>query len=174
MSISKTNIILLGMPGAGKSTVGVLAAKRNGMGFIDTDILIQQEQHRPLQWIIDTEGYRRLREIEEEVLVRLDTVDTVIATGGSAVYSKKAMEHLKKNGIALFLDTAVEELHTRVGDYSTRGIAKEPGQTFEQLFAERTPLYRHYADFTINSETKGHERIAQEIIDIYIEQTAKE
>jgi len=143
------SVILIGMPGAGKSTIGVLLAKELGLGFVDTDLLIQIREGRALQKILDTTGYLNLRHIEEEVLLELDCRDEVIATGGSVVYSEPGMAHLKRYGPAIYLDVPLEVLHRRIHNYDTRGIARRPDQSFADLFAERTALYQRYADLTI-------------------------
>ncbi|MGE5807798.1 MAG: shikimate kinase, partial [Nitrospirota bacterium] len=129
MADKQSNIILIGMPGSGKSTVGVILAKLLSMGFIDTDVMIQTEKGRTLQDIVDHDGYLVLRRIEEEVLRKLDCRNHVIATGGSAVYSRKAMGHLKENGTAVFLNVDLGTLKARVHDYDTRGLAKRPDQS---------------------------------------------
>ncbi|MCW5203924.1 shikimate kinase [Desulfobulbus sp. US2] len=144
------NIILIGMPGAGKSTVGTLLAKNIAYDFLDTDRAIQESQGRPLQDIVNTEGQATLRLIEEEVLLSLALHNHVIATGGSAVYSEQGMMHLKADGVVLFLDADLATLKTRIHNFNTRGLVKRPGQTFAQLFDERLPLYRTYADITIS------------------------
>ena len=159
-----SNIILIGMPGAGKSTVGVLLAKSLSKNFIDTDLLIQMRHRKSLQGIIDRFGYVTLRGMEEEVILSLDTDNTVIATGGSAVYSDQAMRHLKETGTIVYLDAEIKELLRRLGNYSMRGIAKAKEQSFEELYAERTRLYKKFADSTITVTAKTHERIVAEII----------
>lgn len=141
-----TNIILIGMPGAGKSTLGVQLAKQLGLSFVDTDLLIQTQADRTLQDILDTDGYMALRAIEESTLLNLDVTKTLIATGGSAVYSDKAMRHLKSLGCIIYLEVALESLEARVNNESSRGIARPANQTFADVFAERTPLYHQYAD----------------------------
>ncbi len=160
---SKSNIVLIGMPGAGKSTIGVLLAKQTSRDFLDTDVLIQTYENRSLQDIIDTEGYLVLRQIEERVLLTLDCRNHVIATGGSAAYSDPAMTHLKENGITLFLEVGFEEIQRRVTNYDTRGIARRPDQSFKDLFDERMVLYRKYADITIDCADKNHEEIITDI-----------
>ena len=141
--------MLVGMPGAGKSTIGVLLAKQCSKNFIDTDVLIQVNHGRELQDIVNSEGFLALRKIEEEVLLSMNCVNFVIATGGSAVYSERAMARLKTDAIAIFLDAPLEELKRRVNNFETRGITKRPDQTFEDLFQERLLLYQKYADITI-------------------------
>jgi shikimate kinase len=160
-----TNIILIGMPGSGKSTVGVVLAKQTGLDFVDTDILIQTAAGRSLQEIVDTEGHMALRRIEEEVLLRLDCRNHVIATGGSAAYSSAAMEHLKSGGIAVFLHADISTLEERVRDFSGRGLAKSPDQTFSDLYAERVPLYRMYADITVSCDGMIHEDVCARIME---------
>jgi len=145
-----SNIVLIGMPGSGKSTVGVVLAKCASMDFVDTDILIQCSVGRSLQDIVDRDGHMALRAVEEKVLLDLHCTNHVIATGGSAVYSRAAMEHLKSNGLVVFLDVDLETLKTRIHDYETRGLAKRPDQSFEELFAERAALYSSYADLAVS------------------------
>ncbi|MGO9378552.1 MAG: shikimate kinase [Dissulfurispiraceae bacterium] len=163
MDKSRANIVLIGMPGSGKSTVGVILAKSASLDFIDTDILIQRTAKKSLQEIVDIEGYLTLRRIEEEVLLKLSCHDHVIATGGSAVYSQLAMAHLNKNGIIIFLDVDLATLMSRIRDYETRGLAKRPGQTLEELFSERIALYRRYADVTVNGSTITQEDVCEAI-----------
>ena len=160
----KSNIVLIGMPGAGKSTVGVILAKLTSRDFIDTDVLIQISQGRLLQNIVDTEGYMVLRRIEEDILLGLRCHHHVIATGGSAVYSPVAMENLKSNGIAVFLDVDLPTLESRVRNFDTRGLAKRPDQSFSNLFKERIILYRKYADITIGCVGLSQEEVCAQII----------
>jgi shikimate kinase len=154
-----SNNILIGMPGAGKSTVGILLAKRLAMDFVDTDVLIQLRENRSLQAIVDNDGYLVLRRIEEEVILSLNATNHVIATGGSAVYSTKSMHHLKAGGRVIFLNVALATLRVRVHDYETRGLAKQPDQTLEDLFAERFTLYQQYADVHIDCDRLSHEEV---------------
>ncbi len=158
------NLILIGMPGAGKSTVGVILAKKTARGFIDTDLLIQTSQNKSLQEIVDQHGYRRLREIEEKVLLNIEKKNHVIATGGSAVYSKRAMQHLKKNGLIIFLDVELDELEKRVGNYQNRGIAKKENQSFAALYEERMKLYQQEADLTIQCRGLTPEMICEQYL----------
>jgi len=164
MNRDRKNIVLIGMPGSGKSTVGVLLAKKTSRDFIDTDVLIQSSQQRTLQDIIDRYGYRVLREVEETVLLDLSLTNDVIATGGSAVYSDRAMRHLSDNGIIIFLDITMASLRSRVHDFDTRGIAKRPDQSLADLFEERFALYTRYADITIATDNLSHEQVCGEII----------
>ena len=165
MKQTYSNLILIGMPGAGKSTVGVILAKRTSRDFVDTDVLIQVSQGRTLQDIMDGQGYIALRKIEEEVLLDLSVRNHVIATGGSAAYSDQAMAHLKSDGVIIFLEVDIETLESRVSDFSTRGIAKRPEQSFAELFEERLLLYNKYADITINCSRLTHEDVCAKIIE---------
>jgi shikimate kinase len=160
----KSNIVLIGMPGAGKSTVGIILAKLTSRDFIDTDVLIQISQGRLLQSIVDTEGYMALRRIEEDILLGLHCHNHVIATGGSAVYSHAAMEHLKSSGIVVFLDVDLSTLESRVYDFDTRGLAKRPDQSFSDLFEERVILYRKHADVTVDCVDLSQEEVCAQII----------
>lgn len=152
---------LIGMPGAGKSTVGVLLAKRLGLGFIDTDLLIQMRADATLQQILDAQGYQQLRQLEQAVLLDLDAQGHLISTGGSAVYSAASMAHLKASGPVVFLDVPLHELSRRVGDHGDRGIARSPGQSFEDVFNERLPLYQKHADMTFSVDQNSAEACAR-------------
>jgi len=160
-----SNIVLVGMPGAGKSTVGVILAKEASLGFIDTDVLIQTFERRSLQSIIDSEGYLALRSIEERVLLGLDCHSHVIATGGSAVYSPAAMAHLAVDGVIVFLDVDLATLESRALDLGRRGIAKHPDQSFAELLEERSKLYAAYADVTVGCQGLNHDEVCAEILD---------
>ncbi len=144
------NIILIGMPGAGKSTLGVLLAKAMGKLFVDTDIIIQQKTKRLLQDIIDNDGTDAFLKLEEEILLTVNETNTVIATGGSAVYSEKAMEHFAKNGKIVYLHVDFAEIEKRVTNITTRGIVLKNGRTLADAFEERKPLYDKYADVVID------------------------
>ncbi len=158
------NIILVGMPGSGKSTVGAKLADVLSYEFIDTDAIIEALQGRSLQDIVNQEGYMALREIEEELLLSFNSRKHVVATGGSAVYSQSAMEHLKANGIAVFLDVDLETLKSRIHNFGERGIARRPGQSFEDLYNERLPLYVRIADITVYSARLTPEEVCERII----------
>ncbi|MDY0190274.1 MAG: shikimate kinase [Desulfuromonas sp.] len=162
----KTNVTLIGMPGAGKSTIGIILAKTMSLGFIDTDILIQINRQQPLQQILDETGYLNLRQIEEEEILRLNIDHQVIATGGSAVYSAKAMAHLQQISTIVFLDASFAEICRRIHNFDTRGIACAPEQSFAQLFEERLQLYRRYADITITDDVSSQEEVAEAIVAI--------
>lgn len=161
---AKSNIVLIGMPGSGKSTVGIILAKLTSRHFIDTDVLIQTSEQRSLQEIVDSEGYMALRRIEERILLALSCRDHVIATGGSAVYSHPAMELLAADGVIVFLDADIAMLRSRVCDFTTRGLAKRPDQSFADLFDERVALYTKYADMTVNCSGLSHEEVCADII----------
>ncbi|MFA6823167.1 MAG: shikimate kinase [Geobacter sp.] len=159
-----SNIVLIGMPGAGKSTIGVLLAKQTALGFVDTDLLIQSAAGRSLQAIVDREGYLALRQLEEQVLLGLSVNKHVIATGGSAVYSERAMAHLKTNGLVIYLDVDLATLSARIDNLGTRGLAKRLDQTLADLLHERTALYQRYADLTIPCTDLSHEQVCERII----------
>lgn len=157
-------IVLIGMPGAGKSTVGVLLAKRLGQGFVDTDILIQERSGRRLQQILDDDGYRELRRLEEEAILALDVVSAVIATGGSAVYSERAMRHLGELGKIIYLKASRDLIAARIDDYERRGIANPGEQRFEEIYRERTPLYERCADVVVTVDGLTHEGVARAVM----------
>lgn len=164
MNAFSTSLILIGMPGAGKSTLGVMLAKALAKDFVDTDVLIQLQQGKTLQDIVDTDGYLKLRDIEEKVLLSTHYPNHIIATGGSAVYSSAAMQHLKHFGPIVFLDVSLDELRSRIKDFDSRGLARKPNQSLEELYDERRSLYQTYATITINCSGKSHEQILAEII----------
>jgi shikimate kinase len=161
------------MPGAGKSTIGMILAKQTSRDFVDTDVLIQTSQERTLQDIVDTNGYAVLRNIEEDVLLELSVHNCVIATGGSAVYSDRAMAHLKSDGLAVFLDVELSILESRIHDFLTRGLAKRPDQDLADLFRERFTLYTKYADITIKCAGLTQEEVCARIIDQERERLAR-
>ena len=143
------NIVLIGMPGAGKSTVGVVLAKALGMQFIDTDILIQERAGRMLQEILDEDGPDAFRRIEEEAILSLHPRRAVIATGGSVVFSGDAMAHLKSAGSIVYLEISYAEMEARLKNITTRGILLLPGQNLRKMYDERISLYETYADLTV-------------------------
>ena len=144
------NIVLTGMPGSVKSTVGVLLAKALGYSFIDTDLIISRKAGKPLQRILDEDGLDRFLELEEEVGSTLDCEYTVVATGGSMVLSQKAMEHLKSIGTVVYINVAFDEIKRRVTNITTRGIVFHKDETLKNVFDQRTPLYRGYSDITVD------------------------
>ena len=164
MQKNPSNIVLIGMPGSGKSTVGVILAKLTSRDFVDTDVLIQTNQGRTLQDIVDTQGFMALREVEERTILNLVCANHIIATGGSAVYSHAAMTHLKSNGMAVFLKVELPVLKSRIHDYATRGLAKRPDQSFDDLFKERFKLYTKYSDITIECKNFPQEVVCEKII----------
>lgn len=167
--MGKSNLILIGMPGAGKSTVGVILAKTLGKTFIDTDLLIQKNEGRPLQDIINKDGLEKFLLIEENTLLGLNVQNSIIATGGSAVYSSKAMEQLKANGSAVYLKVGLFKLTQRLKNMRTRGIAMKNGQSFEDLYRERVPLYEKHADIIVDCTHKHMEKIIYEIKEKYFQ-----
>ncbi len=143
------NVILIGMPGVGKTTVGVLLAEQLGFAFMDTDITIQSREKRRLQQIIDSDGLMAFRRVEESAILSITVCAHVIATGGSVVYSEKAVWHLKSGGTICHLDADPDCLLSRIDNMDSRGIAMPPGQSYVSLYDERHPLYIQSADFTI-------------------------
>jgi shikimate kinase len=159
----KSNLTLIGMPGSGKSTIGVILAKNLGLGFIDTDVLIQINRQKSLQQIIDENNHLYLRAVEEEEILKINIKNHVIATGGSVVYSEKAMSHLLGISKLIFLDVNFEEIKKRIHNFETRGIAKSKNQSFRELFAERQILYKKYAEITVNCNESDQEELALQI-----------
>lgn len=157
------NIILIGMPGAGKSTIGVLLAKALGMDFIDTDIIIQQRTGRLLQDIIDNDGIDAFLQVEEDVLASIELKNSVIATGGSAVYSETAMTSLKQSGMAVYISLPYSEVEKRITNITTRGIVLRSGSTLQDAYNERVPLYEKYADITVDCSGKDIETSMREL-----------
>ena len=144
------NIILIGMPGAGKSTVGVLLAKTLGYAFLDTDLVIQQREGALLQPLVDSLGVEAFLDVEADAICSVECRGTVIAPGGSAVCRERAMSHLRALGRIVYLHLPLEELERRLSNISTRGIAMAPGETLADLVARRAPLYRNSADLTVD------------------------
>ena len=148
----KTNVTLIGMPSAGKSTIGVLLAKRLGYSFIDADILIQETEGRLLKDIIAQEGMDGFLAVENRVNAGIKASRSVIAPGGSVIYGREAMEHLKEISTVVYLKMSYEELERRVGNVVDRGVALKEGMTLRDLYEERTAYYERYADLTIDEE----------------------
>lgn len=146
------SVSLIGMPGAGKSTVGVLLAKTLGMDFVDTDLLIQRRTGVSLQTTLDAEGVDALRGIEESVICDMLLDDAVVATGGSAVHGARAMDRLQTETVVVYLAVPFTRMLERIGDASRRGIAKPAGMSLEQMYAERDALYRRYAEHVVDAD----------------------
>lgn len=159
----RDNITLVGMPGVGKSTVGVLLAKATGRRFVDTDLVIQTRVGAPLQDILDTRGMVAFCRIEEEVLLDMDVHSSVIATGGSVVYSAAAMGRLNRTGPIVHLDLPLDALERRISNLETRGVVLGPGRTLADLYAERRPLYETWADLTVDCSGRTQDAIVTEI-----------
>lgn len=158
------NLVLIGMPGVGKSTIGVLLAKAANRNFLDTDVHIQSCEGRSLQEIIDADGPDAFCRLEERHVLEINVCGHVIATGGSVVYSDRAMGHLKTSGPAIHLYLPPDLLRRRLEDLNTRGVVIRPGEALEQLYEERLPLYRRYADVTVDCTGKTHEQVVAEVL----------
>ena len=162
----KDNIVLIGMPGVGKSTVGVILAKMIGYQFTDADLLIQKQEGKLLHEIIAENGTDGFIEIEERVNASIEASHTIIATGGSVVYGKKAMEHLSRIGTVVYLKVPYDTLEKRLEDIKGRGVVLKEGQTLRSLYEERLPLYEKYAEDTIDCDGKSIREIVYEICEI--------
>ena len=160
------NIVLIGMPGAGKSTVGVLVAKTLGMSFVDTDLIIQATAGRLLQEMIDQDGVTNFLKVEEEVICQIKVENSVIATGGSVIYSAFAIEHLKKIGKLIYLKLQYDEIEQRIKNMGSRGIAIGKGQHLIDLFQERIVLYEKYADIIMDCSDLTIEGVVRKIADL--------
>ncbi len=158
------NVVLIGMPAVGKSTIGVLLAKATSRDFIDTDVFIQAQEGRSLQEIINGQGLEAFCRIEEHHVLSLACQGEVIATGGSVVYSESAMNHLRSCGLVIHLDLDLPAIKKRLTNPDSRGLVMAPGKTLDRLYEERLPLYRKYADVTIGCAGKTHEGIVEEIL----------
>ena len=159
----KDNIVLIGMPASGKSTAGVILAKVLGKKFIDTDLVIQEREKALLSEIIKDKGVAGFMKIEEEAILSVDVKNTVIATGGSAVYGEKAMEHLKENGTVVYLKVEKDELFKRLTDIKERGVVLREGETIEEMFDSRSVLYEKYADIIIEERDSTIEETIEKI-----------
>ena len=159
-----SNVVLIGMSGAGKSTLGVLLAKALGKNFFDTDILIQQREKRLLQQILDTDGSAYFMQAEEDAILSLELCGCVIATGGSVVYSERAMEHLRACGTVVYLRVAYEELAGRLSNITTRGIVFKGSDDLRAVYEERLPLYERYADVTVDCTGRGVEESVERLV----------
>ena len=160
------NIVLIGMPGCGKSTVGALLASALHMDFVDTDIVLQEEQGKKLQTIIDAVGNDAFLKIEEDCICGLEYNNTVIATGGSVVYGKKAMRHLHHNGLIVYIQLPYKEIEKRLSNLATRGVTLREGQTLRDLYDERIPLYEAEADIVFDASHEEIEQTTRELADV--------
>lgn len=159
----KDNITLIGMPASGKSTIGTLLAKRLGKEFIDTDLLIQEKYNKSLKELILEYGDEGFRKLEEEVNSEISVQNAVIAPGGSVIYGEKAMRHLKEISTLIYLELSYNAIKSRLGDFRERGVSLPQGQTLRGLYDERVPMYKKYADITVNEMKKSMKKIVDEI-----------
>lgn len=158
------NVVLIGMPGAGKSTVGVILAKVLGYQFIDSDLLIQEREKCLLKDIIERDGLEGLVAVEEQVNAGIRAENAVIATGGSVIYGKKAMEHLREIGVLVYIRLSLETIQNRLGNLRQRGVILKKGQSLQELYDERCPLYEKYAHLIIDGEGLGMEELMEQIV----------
>ena len=158
------NLVLIGMPGVGKSTIGVLLAKHLGYSFLDTDILIQATEGKTLQQLIQKHGISGFCELEQDYILSISLSCHVIATGGSVVYGKAAMKHLKADSVVIHLDLSLDRLQKRLDDLDARGVAIAPGRDLSDLYAERQPLYLKYADHAVETDTLTPDAIVKQLI----------
>lgn len=161
--MDKDNIILIGMPGVGKSTVGVVLAKKLGYAFVDSDLVIQSREGRLLHEIISEQGVEGFWAVEENVNASIDAHRTVIATGGSAVYGSRAMEHFKQIGVVVYLRLSCNAIAERLGDLNERGVTLREGQDLNDLYMERIPLYEKYANFIVDCEELSIREVVEQI-----------
>ncbi len=166
--MDRDNVILIGMPTSGKSTVGVILAKLLEKDFVDTDLIIQKREHRKLSRIIEEDGLERFLDIENSVCREVDLRNTVIATGGSVVYGKEGMEHLKSIGRIIYLEIDYNTLQKRLHHVKQRGVVLKPGQTIRELYDERIVLYKKYADIVLSEEGQGIEETVQKCVEALI------
>ncbi len=162
--MKKDNIVLIGMPTSGKSTVGVILAKILGYNFVDADIVIQEKDGRKLSEIIEAEGIDGFIAVENKINSEIEAQKTVIATGGSVVYGKEAMDHYKNIGKIVYLKVSMDTLTKRLSDVKQRGVVMREGQSLLALYNERTPLYEKYADYTIDEGTHTMEEVIVDIL----------
>lgn len=163
--MKKNNIVLIGMPGVGKSTVGVILAKVLGYQFLDADLVIQQQEGKLLKEIIREVGTEGFIEVENRVNAGIECSKTIIATGGSVVYGKEAMEHLKEIGTVVYLEVPYSTIEKRLSDIKGRGVVLRDGQTLYDLYMERTPLYEKYADFCVSEDGLNVEQTVELLIE---------
>lgn len=158
------NIVLIGMPAVGKSTIGVILAKVLGYQFIDSDLVIQEKEGRLLKDIIETEGIDGFIEIENRINAELNPAKAIIATGGSAIYGAKAMEHFKETAVVVYLQIDFETLSHRLSNIKNRGVVIHEGQTLKELYDERCLLYEKYADITVSEDNKTIEETLEYLV----------
>lgn len=158
------NVVLIGMPAVGKSTIGVLLAKSLLLSFTDTDLLIQEKYKKSLCDIIKDNGTKAFLNIEEDIILNTDLKNSVIATGGSAVFGERAMNQLKENGVIVYLSLPIDEIKKRIGDIKSRGVVLTNGNTVDDIFKERKPLYEKYADIKIDCDNLTAEECVEKII----------
>ena len=170
----KTNITLIGMPASGKSSVGVVLAKRLGKKFVDTDIVIQEKYGKLLKELIEEHGDEGFREIEDEVNAGLDLDNCIISPGGSVVYGEKAMQHLKEISVIIYLELSYTAIKSRLGDLRERGITLKEGQSLKDLYLERVPLYEKYADITVNEMKKSWQRLLMKSVRDWVRSRKRE
>lgn len=163
--MKKSNIVLIGMPGVGKSTVGVILAKVLGYQFLDADLVIQQQEGKLLKEIIEEVGTEGFIEVENRVNAGIECSRTIIATGGSVVYGKEAMEHLKEIGTVVYLEVPYSTIERRLSDIKGRGVVLRDGQTLYDLYSERTPLYEKYADLCVCEDGLNVEQTVELLIE---------
>lgn len=159
----KNNIVMIGMPASGKSTIGVLLAKRLGYAFVDVDLVIQEQQGKLLKEIIAERGLDGFMTVEEDTNAGLEVKKSVIAPGGSVIYGPKAMEHLREIGTIVYLKIEYEDLEARLGNLKDRGVVLKDGMTLRDLYAERVPYYERYADVTVDETGKTFGEIVDEL-----------
>lgn len=164
--MSKGNIVLIGMPGVGKSTIGVILAKMLGYQFVDADLVIQEKEGKLLREIIEEVGAEGFIEVENRINSRIEANHAIIATGGSVVYGAEAMQHLKEIGTVLYLKLPYEELSRRLSDIKGRGVVLKAGQTLQELYGERVPLYEKYADITVDEYQLNIEQTIEKIMEL--------
>ena len=167
------NVPLIGMPGSGKSTIGVILAKALRYEFLDSDLLIQKQEKRKLSEIIEQDGPEKFKEIENQVNADIHVTDTVIAPGGSVIYCDEAMEHLKSIGKVIYLKLSLESLSKRLGNLKGRGVLLKDGQSLKDLYEERVPLYEKYADITVNEYGLNVEQTIDKILRLRNEKKCK-
>ncbi|WP_455721826.1 shikimate kinase [Agathobacter sp.] len=163
----KTNIVLIGMPGVGKSTIGVILAKMLGYQFLDADLLIQEQEGKLLREIIEEKGTDGFIQVENRVNASIEAKRAIIATGGSVVYGKEAMEHLKEIGTVVYLKVSYAVLEKRLADIKGRGVVLKEGQTLKTLYEERSKLYEQYADMEVSEEGLNVEQTVEKLVELY-------